>query len=72
MAVATSLLALAAAGQTPAKCGPSAMVFGKAELQQRIAQLVVEAKDKGSSGATLEDYGSYRIQIGRASCRERV
>lgn len=41
---------------------PSA-VFPEHELVQQIARLIPEAKEKGSSGATLADYGSYRIQL---------
>ncbi len=63
MAAGISLLGLAAAGAQVSAGGPSAMVFGKADLQQRIAALVADAREKGSSGATLEDYGSYKIQL---------
>lgn len=39
------------------------VVFAGPELDRQIAQLIPEAKEKGSSGATLADYGSYRIQL---------
>ena len=34
-----------------------------ADLHAQIDKLAAEAKTKGSSGATLEDYGSYKIQL---------
>lgn len=40
-----------------------AVVFAEHDLHRQIAQLIPEAKEKGSSGATLADYGSYRIQL---------
>ncbi|HEX3987114.1 MAG TPA: hypothetical protein VHX13_10955 [Acidobacteriaceae bacterium] len=39
------------------------VVLPEQDLHQRIASLIPEAKEKGSSGATLADYGSYRIQL---------
>jgi mannose-6-phosphate isomerase-like protein (cupin superfamily) len=33
------------------------------DVKARIAALVPEAQSKGSSGATLADYGTYKIQI---------
>jgi uncharacterized RmlC-like cupin family protein len=42
---------------------PPSVVFPGQDLHQQIADLVAVAKEKGSSGATLQDYGSYRIQL---------
>lgn len=39
------------------------VVFPDNAVHQQIAQLVATAREKGSSGATLADYGSYRIQL---------
>ena len=41
----------------------SSVVFPERDLHQQIAQLIPEAKEKGSSGATLADHGTYRIQL---------
>ena len=75
-AVAALAFALSAAAQSPASASvgsPSgaqqsaasdpSIVFPVSDLHQRIAKLVPEAKEKGSSGATVEDYGSYKIQL---------
>jgi mannose-6-phosphate isomerase-like protein (cupin superfamily) len=60
MAGAASPLASSAAGQT---AQPPSMVVSEHELHEQIALLVDEAQAKGSSGATLVDYGRYRIQL---------
>lgn len=63
--VVISLLGCAAAAQTAPDAAPHppSIVFPEHDLHQKIAQLVAIAKEKGSSGATLVDYGSYRIQL---------
>lgn len=38
-------------------------VFLQKDVKARIEQLIPEAKTKGSSGATLADYGSYKLQL---------
>ncbi len=60
-----SLLSFTAAAQTAAESAaqPPSVVWPEHDLHQRIAQLVATAKEKGSSGATLEDYGSYKVQL---------
>jgi mannose-6-phosphate isomerase-like protein (cupin superfamily) len=59
------LLTLAASAQTPLTPVPhdSAIVFPVPDLHTQIDKLVADAKTKGSSGATIEDYGSYKIQL---------
>jgi mannose-6-phosphate isomerase-like protein (cupin superfamily) len=41
----------------------AAVVFSRQDLQQQIEHLIPLAKSKGSSGATVEDYGSYKVQL---------
>ncbi len=59
--------AISAAAQMPATSAPvpgdPAMVFPVPELHERLDKLTELAKGKGSSGATIEDYGSYKIQL---------
>jgi len=59
------LLTLAASAQTPLTPVPhdSAIVFPVPDLHTQLDKLVADAKTKGSSGATIEDYGSYKIQL---------
>jgi mannose-6-phosphate isomerase-like protein (cupin superfamily) len=59
------LLALAAPAQTPSPSAPHdpAVVFPVSDLHAQLEKLVADAKTKGSSGATIEDYGSYKIQL---------
>jgi mannose-6-phosphate isomerase-like protein (cupin superfamily) len=59
------LLALSAPAQTPAPTAPhdSAVVFPIPDLHTQLDKLIADAKAKGSSGATIEDYGSYKIQL---------
>lgn len=58
----TLALTLTAAAQTPAP-HDAAPIFPRANLHAQLQKLAVEAKAKGSSGATLEDYGTYKIQL---------
>lgn len=58
VAAAALLLPLAAIAQSAAP-----PVFFQQNVKARIAALVPEAKAKGSSGATLADYGSYKLQL---------
>jgi mannose-6-phosphate isomerase-like protein (cupin superfamily) len=62
LALTLPVLTLTAAGQTPAP-HDAATVFPMAGLHTRLADLAQQAKAKGSSGATLEDYGTYKIQL---------
>lgn len=53
-----------AAAQAEAKPTPDpAITFPIHDLHARLAKLAEQAKARGSSGATLEDYGSYKIQL---------
>ncbi|MGA8530335.1 MAG: hypothetical protein WB622_11520 [Acidobacteriaceae bacterium] len=63
VAAATSLLTSTALAQSAAAPHDPVAVFPTHDLHQQIAQLVAEAKEKGSSSATLADYGSYKIQL---------
>lgn len=38
-------------------------VFSSQQIGAQLEQLVPKAKDKGSSGLTLADYGSHRVQL---------
>jgi len=63
---AVGLLAVAgvfAAGARAQTGTKQAQVFSSAELQQQIASLEAAARKNGSSGATLGDYGSHRLQL---------
>lgn len=37
--------------------------FSSQQVQQKLAALAPQAKDKGSSGATLGDYGSHALKL---------
>lgn len=65
LAAAALVLAITAPAQTstPAPPHDPAIVFARPDLHQQIENLVPAAKDKGSSGSTIEDYGSYKIQL---------
>ena len=65
LAASIFLLALGARAQAPSPTAPqdSAVVFPVADVHTQIDKLVADAKTKGSSGATVEDYGSYKIQL---------
>jgi mannose-6-phosphate isomerase-like protein (cupin superfamily) len=53
----------APSGAQQSAASDSAPVFPVSDLHARIARLIPEARSKGSSGATVEDYGSYKIQL---------
>jgi mannose-6-phosphate isomerase-like protein (cupin superfamily) len=52
--------ALTATAQTP---HDPAAVFSTPDLHAQLEKLAAAAKEKGSSGSTIEDYGSYKIQL---------
>lgn len=54
------VLAQAAAAASPQD---PAIVFPSQDVHRRLAELIPQAKAKGSSGATIEDYGSYKLQL---------
>jgi mannose-6-phosphate isomerase-like protein (cupin superfamily) len=58
-------LSFSVSAQTPPSNAPHdpSVVFPTADLHNQIEKLVPAAKEKGSSGATIEDYGSYKIQL---------
>lgn len=58
-----SLSVCAAGAQTAAAPHDPVAVFPSGDLHQQIADLVASAQEKGSSGATLADYGSYKVQL---------
>lgn len=60
-AAAVLTFALAATAQT-APHDPS-VVFSSPDLHAQMEKLAAAAKEKGSSGSTLEDYGSCKIQL---------
>jgi mannose-6-phosphate isomerase-like protein (cupin superfamily) len=59
--------ALIAALSAPPAAGASstsrAVVFPVGGLRAQLASYIAEAKAKGSAGATLEDFGSYRLTL---------
>lgn len=65
--VTAALLALApmAPAQTASAPTPHdpAVVFSTPDLHQQLDKLAAIAREKGSSGSTIEDYGSYKIQL---------
>ena len=61
-AAAALTFSLSLAAQTP-PAHDAAPVFGSADLHTQFQKLAAVAKEKGSSGSTLEDYGSYKIQL---------
>ncbi|HEX4311048.1 MAG TPA: hypothetical protein VHZ25_13530 [Acidobacteriaceae bacterium] len=63
--VAATLLTLPLFAQTPPPAVPHdpAIVFPMPDVHMQLDQLIAAAKEKGSSGATIEDYGSYKIQL---------
>lgn len=54
---------LAAQAQQPATPRDPAIVFPSADLHAQLDKLIPAAKEKGSAGVTIEDYGSYKIQL---------
>lgn len=65
LAAAAIVLASAASAQTPPASAPHdpAVTFPTSDLHAQIEKLIPAAKEKGSSGSTIEDYGSYKIQL---------
>jgi mannose-6-phosphate isomerase-like protein (cupin superfamily) len=63
IAVLLTTFCLAAAAQSPRQSPPGAEVFSSSSIHKQTDALVEEAKAKGSSGATLADYGSHAIRI---------
>ena len=64
-AAAALAFALPALAQAPSS-GVShdrAPLFRTPDLHAQLEKLAAEAREKGSSGTTLEDYGSYKIQL---------
>jgi mannose-6-phosphate isomerase-like protein (cupin superfamily) len=59
LAAALAVPVAALAQQTPPH--DPAIVFP--DLHAQIDKLIPAAKEKGSAGATIEDYGSYKIQL---------
>jgi mannose-6-phosphate isomerase-like protein (cupin superfamily) len=59
LAIAAMTFAVPALAQNAGK----AEVFAAADLHTQFGQLVDQAKAKGSSGATLGDYGSHAIKL---------
>jgi len=58
-AVAFALLAFPVLAQNK----PAAQVYSGVEIQHQLEQLATPAKEKGSSGATLGDFGSHALKL---------
>ncbi len=58
--LAVAALTLSASAQT---APPPAAVFPVSDLHARLNQIMPGAGERGSNGATLADYGSYKIQL---------
>jgi len=65
LAAAAFSLAFSACAQTSPPAAPHdpAIVFPTPDLRQQLDKLAAAAQEKGSSGSTIEDYGSYKIQL---------
>ncbi len=64
LAAGTAALAAPALAQSAGRTGGrSAQVFTAAELQQQLGSLAAPARQTGSSGATLGDYGSHALKL---------
>ncbi|MFP5228377.1 MAG: hypothetical protein ACLGXA_12195 [Acidobacteriota bacterium] len=61
LAIPALAFTLAASAQTPPH--DPAVVFNTPHIHEQIKKLAEVAKEKGSSGSTIEDYGSYKIQL---------
>ena len=57
--LALMLLALPALAQK----SDAAKVYSAADIQHQLSELAEPAKDKGSSGATLGDFGSHALKL---------
>ena len=62
-AIPAVLLVLSASAQTTPPAHDPVIVLGSPELHAQLGTLAGLAKEKGSAGVTLEDYGSYKIQL---------
>lgn len=58
-------VAFTASAQNPSSSAPHdpAIVFPTSDVHAQLEKLIPAAKEKGSSGATIEDYGSYKLQL---------
>ena len=56
-------LALMLALPALAQKSDAAKVYSAAEIQHQLSELAGPAKDKGSSGATLGDFGSHALKL---------
>jgi mannose-6-phosphate isomerase-like protein (cupin superfamily) len=65
LATAALTVAFSASAQNPPPSAPHdpAIVFPTSDVHEQIEKLIPAAKEKGSSGATIEDYGSYKLQL---------
>lgn len=54
---------LAGAQSAARASGERAVAFPAKDVAAKLEQLLPEAKAKGSSGATLDDFGSYKVQL---------
>ncbi len=67
LGAAVLAVTFSAAGQspqsTPTAAHDSAIVFTVPDLHTQLEKLAADAKGKGSAGATIEDYGSYKLQL---------
>lgn len=54
---------LAGAQSAAPVSGERAVAFSAKAVEAQLTQLLPEAKAKGSSGATLEDFVSYKVQL---------
>lgn len=59
LTVSILLLAVPALAQT----GGKSEVFASPQIRAQLDALAAKAKDTGSSGATLADYGSHKVQL---------
>jgi mannose-6-phosphate isomerase-like protein (cupin superfamily) len=57
LALALSVVAAEAQNKAPAQ------VYSGVEIQHQLQQLATQAKEKGSSGATLGDFGSHALKL---------
>jgi mannose-6-phosphate isomerase-like protein (cupin superfamily) len=67
LAAAVLAVTFSGAAQSTQPSAPAArdpaIVFPVPGLHAQLDRLAAEAKTKGSSGATVEDYGSYKLQF---------
>jgi mannose-6-phosphate isomerase-like protein (cupin superfamily) len=64
LVLAAGFLAVTAAAQTPQPAPHDpVIVVPTPDLHAQLGTLAGVAKEKGSAGVTLEDYGSYKIQL---------